>query len=79
MGAGSSMVDTASPRSRNEAYRLNSRSPAAAAAGLPKVSRRTVNDYYDFIFDSEDRQTIVDNETVAERGWDFDEGRTHYD
>jgi membrane-associated protease RseP (regulator of RpoE activity) len=31
------------------------------------------NDYYDFIFDSEDRQTVVDGETLAERGWDLDD------
>ena len=30
------------------------------------------NDYYDYIFDSEDRQTIVDSETLAEKGWDPD-------
>jgi hypothetical protein len=30
------------------------------------------NEYYDFIFDSEDRQTVIDSETLAERGWDLD-------
>jgi hypothetical protein len=30
------------------------------------------NEYYDFIFDSEDRQTVVNSETLAERGWDLD-------
>lgn len=43
---------------------------------LPDYERshaQRYNDYYDFIFDSEDRQTVVDGETVAERGWDFDD------
>lgn len=31
------------------------------------------NERYDFIFDSEDRQTVVDGETLAERGWDLDD------
>jgi hypothetical protein len=31
------------------------------------------NEYYDFIFDSEDRQTVVESETLAERGWDLDD------
>ena len=43
---------------------------------LPDYKRshsQPYNDYYDFIFDSEDRQTVLDSEPVAERGWHFDE------
>ena len=38
-----------------------------------KLRAERYNEYYDFIFDSEDKQTVVDNETLAERGWDLDD------
>lgn len=31
------------------------------------------NESYDFIFDSQDGQTVIDGETLAERGWDLDD------
>jgi hypothetical protein len=38
-----------------------------------KSHAQRYNEYYDFIFDSEDRQTVIDSETFAERGWDLDD------
>jgi len=40
-------------------------------ADFKKSHAKRYNDYYDFIFDSEERQTVVDGETLAERGWDL--------
>jgi hypothetical protein len=38
-----------------------------------KSRAKRYNDYYDFIFDSEDREVVVDSETLSERGWDLDD------
>jgi hypothetical protein len=38
-----------------------------------KSRAKRYNEYYNFIFDSEDRQTVVDSDTLAERGWDLDD------
>lgn len=42
-------------------------------ADFKKSHARRYNEYYDFVFDSEDRQTVIDSKTIAERGWDLDD------
>jgi len=42
-------------------------------ADFRKSHAERYNDHYNFVFDSEDRQTAIDGDTIAERGWDLDD------